>query len=442
MDTLSLVNIIYKSRLKNLLDSSHSALNLSDECIVVGAGVSGRNFLKNHKNLNVKYIVDTREEKIGTYIEGIKVYTGQKILNENKEIPIYIVSIPPFTNQFEKYLLSLGFLNVFKPDVICSGSLGVKISIRKIKLFFSWLHKKNINYVYLRKLELQFDDMKDLDILVDTSHLTTLLSAPMLTPSDEEECILLDINWSRPIGLYGELPLFHPLLSERLMDKKNQILVEGIICLNDLFSLHLSAYSLAVHKGTLVNEEKKIWRLKYFSDKLGQKFDLSLPFLFNYLDNTGISPPIDFLRKWASSNNSQELIERVKFCQNKVQFVCFIFRDIFSKNKYLLEECLGIIKAAGFEQHNYKILNSQTRKLVENQIRGGVWVGSDETHLGGSPYAFGFFRGNHNEVRSLKERIRHYVKINLAVEVNCLHSSDDEFEAFDYAAVVGVQLSA
>jgi hypothetical protein len=344
--------------------------------------------------------------------------------------------------KFKAHLFSEGFNNVIIPNIIMSGSLSLFIKQNKILDFFKWLNQNKIRYVSLRRPgRSMFLGVSDVDILVDSKHIVSVLEAPMMEVGAGDGCVPFDVNWTSPLGFLNELTLFHWTFASQLLNEENQQIFNGIKCLNDLFSLHLAVYNLTINKG-IVLSGSKFERLKYFLDKLDVNLEFSDTSLIEYFIENSILPPLDFLRKWAEYNKSPLLKKYTTFCDKENQVICFIFREIFRKNRGLLDECLAIIRKSGFLIYECQVMDFQTRVIVTRHLRGGVWNESEGERVGGGPYAYCLVRGVHASVRALKEELRDFVERQLDVKVNCVHSSDDEFETLEYSSLLGVNLIA
>ena len=430
----NIIKIISDRKLKKSIDqvlSNNIDLDKAKK-IVWGAGVSGKSFVKTYSDLNFSYIIDSRQEKQGDIFEGIEIFEPEKLNNEDKTNTI--IFVPTVIHQkISNSLREKGFYNIIIPNQLNTSSIGFNINKKDIHNIFQWLNTNEVDYVYLKEFKQDLNHIKDIDIMVSKRHIEKLLNCKYLYSTPSSDVTYLDISWDRPIGINSELPFYPIHLSDDILNKKNNVYINNIRCLNSRFLLITYITHALIHKGDQagINKYKEV--IGKLQKELELDFDISLNGLWNFLNSTEYFPKIDFIRKWNAYNNSQFLKEKTSTPKNnKPEKVVYVFREYFKKKKNLLKKVIALIQSNGFELEEIIHLDVKNKDIVKQSIRGGVWVDSYQSERAGGPHAIGIFKGLGDQVRVTKEMVRNYVINEMNDEVNCIHSSDDELEALEY----------
>jgi hypothetical protein len=400
--------------------------------IIWGAGVSGKSFIHMHQDLKFSYIVDTRKQLQGEKFLDLDICDPSKLYTENPKKTLVFVQTVIHKEICDELKLK-GFDNIIIPNQFNTSSIGFNINRSDISNIFIWLNSQCIKYVFLKKIPETFSHAKDIDIMISTDDLERFTNCEYLTKKPENNTLYLDVSWSKPIGINAELPFFTRSLTEAILNEENVRYIKKIRTLNDKMLLHTYITHALIHKGTPEAVQKYIDIISILQKKLNIHFDVNLDSMWNYLKTTEYFPKIDFIRKWAAHNNSTFLAKMTKHTHTSgLTYIVFVFRDFFRERYDLLQEIKILITESGFSESSFIILSEHQKKIIRDTVRGGVWEDSYQSKLGGGPYAMGVYEGEASLVRPVKLNARKFVSMKTGLDVNAIHSSDDEIEAREY----------
>lgn len=409
---------------------------LSYKRVVWGAGVSGKSFIHTYSDLDFSYVVDSRTELQNQTFMGLSIVDPEILMSEDtKNTVIFLPTV--IHNKISYKLRASGFQNIIVPNQLNTSGVGLSINRTDVDVFFHWLNNNKIQYVFLKRVPESFESVKDIDILIDISEIEKLLNCPVVSTIPNKDVIYVDICFSSPIGINSELPLYPKPIADMFLEDESVTYVRGIRVLNDINLLHSYIMHALVHKGAEEALVKYEDVLKDLQQKTGCQFEMTLSGLWEYLLKTSFFPKLDFIRKWAAYNNSEFLTQKTKYSSNSNNSLAvFVFREYLRDKPKLFSGVKDLVLSGGFEELSCEILDSETKRLVHEHVRGGVWEDSYQSKIAGGPFAIGIYKTNGFEVRPLKERIRNYVNERCGVEVNSVHSSDDEFESSEYIKIL------
>lgn len=335
-----------------------------------------------------------------------------------------------------------------------------------IESFFKELKRRNVEYVILRWFEKlpEWPKNEDIDMLI----------------KDEDLKKILDLFNDKPIGIpcdtyavygskgsnFGKGPYYPSYLAKKILSKRvlkdNTYYIPNKEC--HFFSL---VYHVVYHKGEkaglpIDNKSSKIYDkpehdyskiISSMANELQLPIKTDLYSLHNYLKKTGWSPNIDTLRKLVQKNNStfvNNLIPTSKESGNvKGDLIVFILREWVLDNKKK-DEIIEFLKSSNINILEVKELNRKEQKKACKSIRGGNWDKGPYPISGGLPSIIVIAydtnpslvpdkkKGSHPYVVNgnvfVKNEIRNQINKSLLrnKRTNCIHSSDDELEAWEY----------
>jgi len=400
--------------------------------VVWGAGVSGKNFIRIHSDMAFSYIVDTREELQRKDFMGLSVVSPEVLYKEDKDSTL--VFVPSVIHkELTTVLREKGFKHIIVPNQFNTSGVGFSINKSDITNIFCWLNSNGINYVYLKCLPEDLSRLKDIDIMISTEDVGKLLSCEYLINQQEIDSTYLDVSWSAPLGINAELPFYTKSLSDAILKEENSLLIDGIRALKPQMLLYTFVFHALIHKGTPEAVEKYRSVLIELQEKVNIKFEITLEGMWSFLSETNYFPQLDLTRKWAECNGSEFLKNKTRRENRKViDDVVFVFREFFQERTALLMDVINLIIKDGYTLQRLVYLSEETKEYLTDNMRGGVWEDSYQSKRAGGPYVVGVFRGDCIAARKTKENIRIYVNEVNKEEVNCIHSSDDGYEAEEY----------
>lgn len=448
MKKIDIVKQISMIKLDNNLITTVGSSWDDKKKIVWGAGVSGKSFVEMFSNLNFSYIVDTREALIGTYYNNIEIVHPDYLFNEIPDNTI--VFLPTvMCQEISELLISKNFKNIIIPNQLNKSGVGLVIKSNKIKDFFNWLNTNHINYALLRWHQEGIHNIKDVDIMLDSNDIDKLLNCDLiLNDYGATDLIYLDIKWSAPIGLNIELPYFPIKLTSQILLNQNTHWYNGIRIIKDQYAIYSYIYHILFQKvelsnltisGENINFNNKYYKILFqLRNTLNLDFEISLEGLWVFIMNSEMKPPIDFVRKWADETNSPFLKfkSQIKVIDNQEQIAVFVFRNWFKENIKYLDQSINLIGDFGFVLEKIQYLDEHQITDATNHIRGGVWFETFDSRLGGVPYCFGIFKHKNLSTRPAKEAVRKFISMQLKMSINCIHASDDQYEALEYLEII------
>ena len=324
---------------------------------------------------------------------------------------------------------------------------------QNVQGFFEELQKRQISYVVLR----WFDELpvvnksEDIDLLVadqDLEKIEDLFSADRRQQTFDVYSVS-GLAGSNYLGM----PYYPPALASSILE--NRRWQQNLFAAPDQQHHFLSlAYHLLFHKGELSSDHDYIAALTEVCPAEQSGVLDSFDTLYSYLDHAGWVPELDTQRKLAQ--RSPYLKSRLGVASRKRtggDMMVFIVRD-WGSSAQRMSTILGKLRSVPLEIIHVWILDDQARASAKSAVRGGNWGRGVYNTSGGEPYAlvvcfdyhpedpddlclkeFPYLRNAHYLV---KHRIRDQLNdcVLLFNQANCLHSADDEEEAYRYVAAV------
>lgn len=364
------------------------------------------------------------------------------------------------------------------PSKICKNKFGFFIfhklvSNRKVRnyiksdisipSFFLELNKRDINYVILRWFEdlPNVTENEDLDILMNDDDIKKISDLVTGKPNSKK----LDIYSITSLYSNNGLPYYpariaKEILCQRVLYKDNYYIP---VQLHYFLSL---VYHILYHKG-----EKSGLLSKYIIeregnpehqyDKILEKMaldlnidvEINLDSLHLFMISNNWNPPIDTLRKLSILTGSiwqkSILPKQNNDFETDGEVIVFIIREWAANDKkiemiknIIIERNLSIIKICK--------IDDKQKEIGSDYIRGGNWGRGPYPISGGYPSHVLIVFDYHpkpvnrklykqypfvlNENTFIKNDIRDYFNDRMLRTkwTNCIHSSDDEIEAWDY----------
>jgi len=335
--------------------------------------------------------------------------------------------------------------------------------------FFDILSRRGVRYVILRWFDdlPEWPDHEDMDLLVHDEDLARI-SDLFTYYTQGMPC---DIYSVTAINDWNGIPYYPPSFAIQLLDEK--VTWQERYCIPSEKNLLMSlAYHVVFHKAEqsgfalsgsqVISTDPDVQR--YFdvfnrlSEVLGIDFELSLSGLYELLEDHGGIPPLGTFRKLALRSEwlKRVLVQRDRQPAQKGELIVYTLREWALKNGLVEFITRALVdKVDSYEILEVKTLNRQQKDLASEKIRGGTWGYGHYPVNGGTPamfvvvfdYApavmpeshkeeFPFIKNGHFMVKAeIRNEINsHYPKSQW---VNCIHSSDDEIEAWEDLRSIG-----
>ncbi|MCW8905855.1 MAG: hypothetical protein OQL28_01285 [Sedimenticola sp.] len=335
-----------------------------------------------------------------------------------------------------------------------------------VESLFLKLNEERVNYVILRWFEElpNVVDGEDIDVLVSDRDLDLLRS--FCEPYDNGGQKLDIYSVSGVSGSDYEGATYYPArLSNKILDSRRLYKELFYVPSDEMYFISL-AYHAVFHKGEesglpytknlspeYVSDHDYQSILRRMSIKLGIKIaDYSFNGYYNLLENEGYIPELDTRRllsrtnKWLKDLQNERVVHNEK---ERGELVVFIVREWAVKNNKVdfIKESLQL---SGFDILFSQYLNPEASIRTKKSVRGGQWDKGPYPVSGGDP-AFVIVCFDYAPVKPLddqkaiyphlsnknilvKHKIRDLINRDLLFfkHVNCIHSSDDETESWDY----------
>jgi hypothetical protein len=336
-----------------------------------------------------------------------------------------------------------------------------------IETFFSILYERNIRYVVLRWFEglPNVAPDEDIDILIDDNDIKRIQDLFTNTVSNKK----IDLySITRLYGYHG-LSYYPPQIARDIID--NRVLFKEKYYVPSPMHYFLSlTYHVLYHKGEksglsskyITNIEIKPEHqyeeiLKKMSADLNLDVEINLDGLHSYMQSINWTPPLDLLRKLSVANKSkwQEVILPPKNKNFLIdgEMIVFIIRE-WASSKEKMERILSILKEKRMDIVKTFEISEKQKPVVMENIRGGEWGKGPYPISGGKPYCCIVAFDYHPVALDIKHSveypfvqnknifIKHIIRDYFNNEMlrtkwtNCIHSSDDEIEAWEYIKYV------
>ena len=333
--------------------------------------------------------------------------------------------------------------------------------------FFNILNRRRIRYVVLRWFEdlPDWPSNEDMDLLVHDDDLGKIDDLFVCYP----RTIPCDIYSVTAISGWNNLPYYPPHIAELILRER---VFWKELCYVPCREHHFLSlvYHVVFHKAeasgfpfaedvggvTAVSDHRYTETLSKLAHRLECPFRSSLQEMYILLRDRGWIPPIGTFRKLAERSEwlRSVLTEEVHETYNG-ELMLFTVREWAVQNGWM-----GFImdwlrtKRDMLEVIRVKELDKREQQLASKRIRGGTWGQGPYPVSGGKPSvfvvvydhnptpvpedkkeSFPFIRNGHF---FLKEEIRYEINRRLLRTkwVNCIHSSDDEIEAWEDLASI------
>lgn len=290
----------------------------------------------------------------------------------------------------------------------------------------------------------------DVDILIYPTDIPTTLSCPHLSLEPNE--VLFDIQWSPPLGLPGELPMYSWDLRSRLFTSR-QIMSDGLMGQDNLGRRLLYAYHMVLHKaeqsglplsGTAKSPSNNSYvqeGLRHFPRQL-----LSLEALAQFLTDNGCFPPAAEVHAWAEALGSpflQSCLEP-RVAESQPATVFFLRGQVSERQRDALRRSA---RSCDMHLEHFAPLSSADQAWVFRAARGGVWNETPASLSAGLPTETAICRPQTS--RSLRDSlvlaraVKQQARQNLegspfeASQINWLHSTDSARETEEVLARLG-----
>jgi hypothetical protein len=333
------------------------------------------------------------------------------------------------------------------------------------KLFIT-LKERGISYVVMRWFEdlPEIEEGEDIDFLIADRDLPRIVDLFTYQDNGGQKCDIYSVSGLQGSNL-NDMPYYPPHLSQQLLDTR--IWHKDIFAVPDRWHHFLSlAYHAVFHKGEnsglpnenhaadkCVNDHDYQFILKNLASALpAVSIDFEFNQIFLFLKSQEWVPELDTLRRLAIKDKwLWDLLpaESKLPHSGKGETLLFVVRDwAISNNK--LESIKEMIESSGLVILRSVLLTEKEKKIATQKIRGGKWDNGPFPVSGGLPGCFIIcFDPNpappkacdskdHPFVKNrnvfLKNTIRDKINQEMLCfsHVNCIHSSDDEYEVWEH----------
>ena len=343
-----------------------------------------------------------------------------------------------------------------------------KIGVRRylhpelsLEELFIELKLKDINYIILRWFE-SFPIVKegeDIDLLVDDKDLLKLADLFVYYPAGQAFDIYSVSGMSG--ANYKNVPYYPPHLAKKILESR--VWFKKIYAVPDPEHHFLSlAYHAIFHKGqnSGLNHEKhphivtpdhdyaRILQL-LAQEAMIECESYSFNDLYNYLKTNNWAPEHDTLRILSASDPWLRALLPELSPKYEGELMAFVVREWALENNKL-DVILKLLRDAKLDILTVHKLSQMEKENAKLRLRGGKWDQGPYPVSGGHPVCFIVCYDYHPEPPSpresnqypfvknrhvfLKHKIRDYINAELLLfrQTNCIHSADDEFEAWEY----------
>lgn len=281
-----------------------------------------------------------------------------------------------------------------------------------------------------------------IDLLIYPTEVPAMLSCPHLSLEPNE--VLFDIQWSPPLGLPGEVPMFSWKFRSLLFSSRRG-LRGGLLGPGEFEERLLYAYHILIHKAeasglqasvapTAPQDNRYVMEgLNHFSMR-----ELSLDALAQLLEDNGLFPPASEVHAWAEALGSDYLRSRlVSKSATSDQVVVFFLRGEI--NSRMRDALRSSANAHSMSLGDFTRLSETQKALVFRHVRGGVWNETPASLAAGPPTEIAVGRpltvSNLDELAALGRAVKTKARESLsgssleASKVNWLHSTDFPLDA-------------
>ena len=331
--------------------------------------------------------------------------------------------------------------------------------------FFSELKKRKLNYVVLRWFEKLPNVPKgeDIDLLIADKDVNKLADLCEVFNNGNQALDIYSVS-GLPRSNYRNIPYYPPRLATEILETKDW--QDDLYAVpNHRYHFLSLAYHSIFHKGkrsglTFLSEGEKSESDHDYATvlaRIGKKAKLEIQgldfeSLYEFLKSIGWIPELDTFRILARedpwlrrilSNSTSDVLG------DKGELMVFVVRQWAIENNKL-DLILDLLERKRIDIIECKFLEREEVDSVKNAVRGGKWDAGPYPVSGGDPAAivvafdyapvpatlatqtvYPFVRNEHILV---KHHIRDYINREqyIGFHVNCLHSADDETEAWHY----------
>jgi len=332
----------------------------------------------------------------------------------------------------------------------------------KLETLFVALKERNVNYVVLRWFDkLPFvDPEEDIDILVADEDLKTLKDLFVYFPGGQAFDIYSTTG--KEGADYKGIPYYPPQLAKQLLSSRIWKDDLYAVCSEKYHFLSL-AYHAVFHKGQtsglpharettpiVADHDYAAILSDMAHNSMGLNLNMEFEALFEYLEKNSWIPEADTLRKLAADDAwLYRLLPSENETEAEGELVVFVIREwAYSNNK--IEFIKRHIEGADMDILIFHMLDPAEKKRAWQKVRGGKWDKGPYPISGGFPVAFVVCFDYHpRKVTETQQKIHPFIKnanvylknnirdrINCEIpfykHTNCIHSADNEHEAWEY----------
>ena len=475
---MSAIRRILWQRLNSSMLASVGPDWMSKRILLYGAGGLGQSFMQTFPQLKIEAFLDSDAARFGTEFSGLPIRDPASLRGADcEEFLVFITS--SWHEEIRMTLETLGLrLNqeFFYGNQQAHGRIFFYLrDMSDFENAFDWMDERSVDYTILRWFEsLPHKTPDDIDLLVRTSHLERLFDNPYF--ESDPGGVPVEVYWSEPLGQEDELLYYPTWLAERLLHGRERKACGAFGPSPETYLASL-AYHAVFHKaeraklplrflsgpelGSTASEEiseddlplpnKYADAIRALAKDQGIDVDLSLDGLWNFLSDIGWHPPVDLARRYALSLQSPWLMEKVgPLADAEENVLVFVMREWLCEQPTIMDAVLAELESLGLRRIEILTLSAEERARAAQSIRGGNWIESEASRVGGPPGAFAVFfdpqprppEANDRLLRpfctnqklaektELKQRIARLW--NDGKVVNFLHAADDEREALEY----------
>ena len=328
--------------------------------------------------------------------------------------------------------------------------------------FFETLNRRRVRYAILRWFEglPDWPPNEDMDLLIHDDDFSKISDLFIRYP----RAIPCDVYSVTAISAWNRLPYYPPRIAKLILRDRSLWKNLYYIPCREHYFLSL-VYHVVFHKAeksgfpiskdtenpVVVSEHRYTEILTKLAEQVRIPFQPNLQDMYMLLKGRGWTPPIGTFRKLAERSEwlSSLLAEKTHDIHGG-ELILFTVREWAIHNNWMDFIMDWFVKKSDmFEVIKIKKLDERQQQLASKRIRGGTWGRGPYPVSGGRPSVF-IVVYDHNPTPVpedkkkkfpfikngnffLKNEIRDEINKHLLLTrwVNCIHSSDDEIEAWE-----------
>jgi len=335
--------------------------------------------------------------------------------------------------------------------------------------FFTILNDRKIDYVLLRWWENfpEIPEGEDMDILIEDGQRESIQD--LLTYYDNGtglKCDIYTITGSK-YGAHKGIPYYQSNLAHHLLESR--VLFRGVYVPSPLMYFASLTYHALFHKGANSGLEGFSANSSQIEHDYSKVLSEQMPYLelefkphvenlYNWLRDQNYVPAEDTLSKLVEIKPELAMFQTCLSSDIRGgELIVYVLRERLLEDKLMNDLMYFLKDKFCFDILDFKILDSDEKKICSRHIRGGKWDKGPFKHSGGEPAALLSVFDYHpkplskealikqsrmTNLNNLKAKYAFRTLINDSSKIkksnyNGVHSSDNEHDALYYISLLG-----